>query len=311
MQTLLEAVDRGLIISELTKDKFVRHTNFAYNEIYIVNAHNSPNIMREIGRLRELSFRQAGGGTGKALDIDEYDTMQVPYEQLIVWSPEDQEIIGGYRFIKLSKLKPDESGKYNLATTHMFDFSRNFVENYLQFTIELGRSFVQPKYQPARDSRKGIFSLDNLWDGLGALTIDNPDIQYFFGKVTLYLSYDQQARDCILYFMHYFFPDKDRLVVPFNPKDYSTDISVYQELFSTGSYEDNHRKLLKFVRSRNENIPPLVNAYMNLSPTMKTFGAALNPEFGDVEEVGILVYLPDIYPSKKNRHLNSYIKEKQ
>jgi len=311
MQPLIEAVERKLIIQELTKEKFVRHTNFAQNEIYILNAHNSPNVMLEIGRLRELSFRQAGGGTGMEIDIDEFDTMEFPYQQLIVWNPKEQEIIGGYRYIRLPDVNADSQGHYHLATTHMFHFSDNFVRNYLPYTIELGRSFVQPRYQPARDSRKGIFSLDNLWDGLGALHVDNPDIRYFFGKVTLYLNYNQVARDAILYFLHKFLPDNDLLVTPFHKKDYTTDITVYESLFTGADYKENHKRLLKFVRAQNENIPPLVNAYMNLSPTMKTFGASLNSDFGDVEEIGILVRLNDIYPSKKHRHINSYLREKK
>jgi hypothetical protein len=309
MQPIIEAVDRALIMGELTRDRFVRHTNFAQNEIYIVNAHIAPNVMREIGRLREMSFRQAGGGTGQSIDIDEFDTMEHPYQQLIVWNSVEKEIIGGYRYVKLSDIKPDTQGQFHLATSHMFDFTPGFIKDYFPYTIELGRSFVQPKYQPARDSRKGIFSLDNLWDGLGALLVDNPEMKYFFGKVTLYLSYDQAARDAILYFMQKFFPDLDKLVVPFEPKGFSTDIALYEELFISPTYEENHRQLVKFVKSRNETVPPLVNAYMNLSPTMKTFGSALNQEFGEVEEIGILVHLPDIYPSKKNRHINSYLKE--
>lgn len=309
MQKLIDAVDRNLIIEELTKDKFVRHTNFGQNEIYILNAHNSPNIMLEIGRLREFAFREAGGGTGKELDIDEFDTMEVPYNQLIVWNPIDQEIVGGYRFIKLRDVRPDEQGHYHLATTHMFKFHPAFIERYFKGTIELGRSFVQPRYQLTKDSRKGIFSLDNLWDGLGALIVDNPEIKYFFGKVTLYLSFDQKARDYIVHFLLKHFPDGEKLITPFHPKEIVTPRAELEEIFGNDTYDESHLKLIKAVRARNENVPPLVNAYMNLSPTMKTFGAALNPDFGDVEEIGILVSIPDIYPSKKNRHLNSYLKE--
>jgi len=308
MQPLIDSVDRNLLMQELTKEKFVRHTNFAQNEIYILTAHDSPNVMLEIARLRELSFRQAGGGTGLEIDIDEFDTMEVPYNQLIVWSPVEKEIIGGYRFIKLKDAKKDPNGHFHLATSHMFDFSQRFVDDFFPYTIELGRSFVQPQYQPTKDSRKGIFSLDNLWDGLGALMVDNPDLKYFFGKVTLYLSYNQQARDVIMWFLNRFFPDTEKLVVPFDPKEYSTDISMYENMFDGITYEENHRILVKYVRTLNTTIPPLVNAYMNLSPSMKTFGAAYNELFGDVEEIGILVHLPDIYPSKKNRHINSYYK---
>ncbi len=308
MQKIIKAVDRKLIKNELTKDKFVRNTNFGFNQIYIFTAKDSPNTMLEVGRLREISFRDAGGGTGKAYDIDDFDTMDVPYKQLIVWNPKDEEIIGGYRFIKISDIRLDCFGKYPLATANMFNFSEVFVSKYLQKTIELGRSFVQPKYQPAIDNRKGIFSLDNLWDGLGFLLIDNPEIQYFFGKVTLYLSYNQEVRDAILFFMHKFFPDNDNLVVPFNPKGYTTDISVYENLFNDEHYESNYKKLLHFVRARNKNIPPLINAYMGLSPSMKTFGSSLNPSFGEVEEVAILIDTKDIYNEKKERHINTYCK---
>lgn len=309
MQAIIDPIDTKILIEELTKERFVRHTTFGHNEIYIINHHNSPNLMKEVGRLREVSFREAGGGTGMPLDIDSFDTAEVPYEQLIVWSPLEKEIIGGYRFIKLKNVKPDENGKYHLATTHMFDFSTLFVEKYLNQTIELGRSFVQPKFQPTKDSRKGIFSLDNLWDGLGALIIDNPDVNYFFGKVTMYLKFNQEARDYIHYFMQKYFPDNENLIKPFNEKFIVTPIEKLEQIFVGKDYEEDHKILVKVVREKKENIPPLVNAYMNLSPSMKTFGSALNPGFGDVEEIGILVHIPDIYPSKKNRYLNSYLKE--
>jgi len=309
MQAIIEPVERQLLIEELTKEKFVRHTTFGHNKIYIINSHNSPNIMREIGRLREIAFREAGGGTGLPLDIDGYDTAEVPYQQLIVWSPTDNEIIGGYRFIKLKNVKPDAKGKYHLATTHMFDLSPKFINNYLNETIELGRSFVQPKFQPTKDSRKGIFSLDNLWDGLGALILDNPDVNYFFGKVTMYLKFNQEARDYIHYFMHKYFHDNENLIRPYNEKLIETSSEKLKQIFVGNNYEEDHKILVKVVREKKENIPPLVNAYMNLSPSMKTFGSALNPDFGDVEEIGILVHIPDIYPSKKNRYLNSYLKE--
>lgn len=309
-EPIIPPVDRNLIEKELTLDKFLRYTNYGKNHIYILDAFDSPHTMLEIGRLREISFRDAGGGTGKPYDIDEYDTMPTPYKQLIVWNPEEKEIIGGYRYIRLGDLQPNEKGIYPLATTKMFQFSEKFIQEYLPYTIELGRSFVQPRYQPAHNSRQGLFSLDNLWDGLGALTVLNPDIKYFFGKVTLYLNFDQMARDAILYFMMKFFPDTEQLVVPYNPRGYSHDISRLEVMFTASSYKENYRELQKFVRSRNESIPPLVSAYMGLSPTMKTFGAALNPEFGPVEEIGILITIADIYQSKKERYVKTYLRQK-
>ncbi len=257
--------------------------------------------MMEIGRLREYSFREAGGGTGKSFDIDDYDTGDVPYKQLIVWDKDNEDIIGGYRFIDCSKLSSFEKNKIPLATAKLFHFSDQFINEYLPQTIELGRSFVQPKYQ---SSRRGIFSLDNLWDGLGSLTKMAPNIKYFFGKVTMFTHFDAEARDAILFFMNNFFPDNEKLVYPYNPLDYKTDISYLNNIFTGKTYKENHRILNTIVRNKKEKIPPLFNAYMNLSPTMKTFGTSINKSFGEVEETGILITIKDIYPSKRLRHIS-------
>jgi len=307
-EEIINEVDRNILESELTRDKFFRHTNNANNELYIITHHDSPNVMREIGRLRELSFRTAGGGTGKSADIDNYDTDPVPYKQLIVWDPADKEIIGGYRYILGQDVPFDENGKPKLATSGLLNYSEKFIKEYLPCTIELGRSFVQPKYQPSRESRKGVFSLDNLWDGLGALIVDNPQIQYFFGKVTMYGHFNPEARDLILYFMHKFFPDTEALTSPIYPLPYKTDISGFDTLFTGSTIEENHKILSQEVRKLGENIPPLFNSYMSLSPTMRTFGTAHNDEFGNVEETGIMIRIADIYESKKERYLNTYVK---
>lgn len=306
MQTIIEPVDTKLLEAELTKERFVRETNNGNNEIYIITYHDSPNLMREIGRLREVTFRAAGGGTGKDIDIDEFDTDRTaPYKQLIVWNPKDKDIVGGYRFIKC-KEAPINNGVVQLATTELFHFSEKFIKEYLPLTIELGRSFVQPKYQPTIDDRRGIFSLDNLWDGLGAILVDNPDIGYFFGKVTMYSDFNVPARDLILSFMMHYFPDKENLVVPIEPLKIKTDVSAFLESLKGLKYKEGHLLLTKSVRALGEHIPPLVNAYMNLSATMKTFGTAANNHFGEVEETGILVKFADIYDTKKERHISTY-----
>ncbi|MGM0408228.1 MAG: GNAT family N-acetyltransferase, partial [Bacteroidota bacterium] len=172
MKEVVEPIDRNLIEKELTPDKFLRDTNNGGNKLYIINHHNSPNIMREVGRLRELTFRNAGGGTGKDIDIDKFDMQDEPYEQLISWDPEEREILGGYRFHICSY----ESDPDQLATSKLFVFSDEFSKTYLPYMIELGRSFIQPKFQSASAGKKGLFALDNLWDGLGALVVDNPQI---------------------------------------------------------------------------------------------------------------------------------------
>lgn len=305
MQAIIDKIPRKALLDELGEDKFVRKTNNGDNEIYIITHHDSPNVMMEIGRLREVTFRHAGGGTGKSYDIDEFDTSNHPYKQLLVWNPADQEIVGAYRFIACKDAEYI-NGKVQLATTELFDFSDKFCKEFMPTTIELGRSFIQPQYQPSEQFRKGLFSLDNLWDGLGAIVVDNPDMEHFFGKVTMYTDFNVQARDYILSFLNYYFPDKENLVKPIHPVQLQTDVSGFLKEIEGLSYKDGHSVLNKKVRALGENIPPLVNAYSNLSSTMRSFGTAINPTFGGVEETGILVTVSDIYQSKKDRHVNTY-----
>jgi len=306
MKDVIEPIDKKLIEKELTKERFLRKTNNGGNELYIVNYHNSPNTMQEIGRLRELTFRNAGGGTGKDSDIDKFDTQDEPYEQLISWDPEEKEILGGYRF----HVCDHDSNADNLATSKLFTFSESFNKTHLPYMIELGRSFIQPKYQSAAAGRKALFALDNLWDGLGALIIEHPEIKYYFGKVTMYPHYNRDARNMILYFLKSQFSDNENMVVPKKPLELGIDTAKLQSIFTGKNYKENYKILQKKVREFGLNIPPLINAYMNLSPSMKFFGTAINEAFGDVEESGIMITIHDIFPAKKERHIETYIKNK-
>ncbi|NDV77359.1 GNAT family N-acetyltransferase [Dysgonomonas sp. 511] len=310
METIIAPVDKNILKAELTKDKFLRHTNKANNEIYIITHHNAPNTMREIGRLREIAFRYYGGGTGKSTDIDEYDIMDNPYKQLIVWNPEAEEILGGYRFICGPDIRFDENGEPILATSHLFKFSDRFIKEYLPYTFELGRSFVTLEYQSTRAGSKGIFALDNLWDGLGALSVADPSMKYFFGKVTMYDTYNTDARDMILYFLSKYFPDHERLVWPKQELQMATDKRQLSRLFNGETFKVDYKILNTAVRKLGLNIPPLVNAYMSLSPQMKMFGTAVNDEFGNVEETGILINKDEILEEKKKRHIESYLRDK-
>ena len=309
MQDIIKPIDRALLKSELTKEKKLRSTNKSNNEIYIITAHDAPNVMQEIGRLREIAFRYYGGGTGCPVDIDEFDTMEDAYRQLIVWSPEDEQILGGYRFLCGSDVKFDENGKPMLATSHLFNFSEKFNKEFLPYTVELGRSFVTLEYQSTRAGAKGLFVLDNLWDGLGALSVVDPSLQYYFGKVTMYNTYNTEARNMILYFLGMHFPDTDKLVTPMYPLETDTDIEKMKELFRYDNFKDNYKVLNQEVRKFGINVPPLVNAYMSLSPNMRVFGTAINHEFGDVEETGILIAINEILEDKKKRHIETYLKE--
>ena len=307
MNTIIDPIPTEKILEELTMDRFLRMTNNGKNEIYIVNALNAPNTMREIGRLREISFRDSGGGTGLDCYLDEFDLdEECHFEQLIVWNPYDKAIVGGYRFLLCDKLKVDAQGQVNTPTSELFHYSERFVKEYLPYTIELGRSFVQPDYQPSKSLAKGIYSLDNLWDGLGALINLLPQAKYFFGKVTMYSQLERESRDLILYFMKSNFADPDRLVYPHPELELpiKMDEEALKAIFTGTNYHENYKILVKNVRQRGAAVPPLVNAYMSLSSTMRSFGTALNAPFGNVEETGILITMKDISQEKAERHLN-------
>ena len=306
MQPIIPPVEKALLRAELTPERRLRTTNKAGNEIYIITYQQAPNVMREIGRLREIAFRAAGGGTGMELDWDEFDTCEHPYYQLIVWDPEEEQILGGYRFLPGEEIRFDAQGQPILATSHMFYFSDEFKQTFLRDTVELGRSFVTLEYQSTRALTKGIFALDNLWDGLGALTVVIPGLKYFFGKMTMYPSFNRQARDMILYFLHKHFGDPDHLVTPMTPIEIETPEETLRELFVCDDFKSDYRILNSEVRKRGFNIPPLVNAYMGLSPTMRVFGTAVNHEFGDVEETGILIAVDEILEQKRMRHIDSF-----
>ena len=308
-EEIIKPVDKALIKSELTLDKLLRKTNKSHNEVYVVTAQNSPNTMLEIGRLREEAFRTAGGGTGKAVDIDDFDSMENCCKQLIVWNPEAEEIIGGYRYIFGEDWKKDANGQPLLATSHMFHFSEKFMKEYAPYTVELGRSFVSLGYQNIRRNSKSIFALDNLWDGLGALTVLKPNCKYFFGKVTMYPSYIRRGRDLILYFLKKYFDDKENLIIPIKPLKIDTPEDELKKFFSGDNFKEDYKLLNTEIRNLGYNIPPLVNAYMNLSPTMKTFGTAINYGFGEVEETGILIAIDEIFEEKRIRHIESYANE--
>ena len=308
MENIIEPVDRKILESELTQDRFLRKTNAGDNDIFMIDAHNAPNVMREIGRLREITFRAAGGGTGKSVDIDEFDTCDIPFKQLIVWNDKDKEIISSYRFILGRNVPLDENGYPHTPCSKLFRFSQKFIENQWQKSIELGRSFVQPKYQATNDSRLGLFSLDNMWDGLGTLVVDYPDQEYFFGKMTMYNSYNRVARNMILNFLEKRFKGDTSLITPFNPTQKSE--KPLKEMFTGGTLAEDFKILNKNILDIKTTIPPLIKAYMSLSSTMQYFGASANEEFGEVEEIAILLTIKDIYEKKINRHINTYEKRK-
>lgn len=307
MEEIIAPIDREILKSELTPEKFLRDTNKGNNQVYLITAKDSPNLMMEIGRLRELSFRTSGGGSGKPYDLDEFDAMDEPYQQLFVWDPDAEQILGGYRFIHGSHVKLREDGQPHLVTAEMYHFTPKFIKEYLPHTMELGRSFVQPDYQSSKMGSKSLFALDNLWDGLGALIVNVPDTQYFFGKVTVYPHYNAQARDLLFGFINKHFPDNDNLVYPIDPFKISVTKQQVDDIFTSHDYDENYKILKKEIRNLGTNIPPLVNAYMSLSPCMRSFGFGVYHDFGELIECCILVPIEEMHDEKKQRHIETFL----
>ena len=310
MEKIIDPIDVSLIKAELTPSKKLRNTNKGGNEIYVIDWKDSPNTLREIGRLREITFRSAGGGTGLEADLDEFDLMPKPCKQLIIWDPDAECILGGYRYILGPDIELKEDGQPRLATSHLFHFSEEFLKDYLPHVIELGRSFVAPDYQSSKSGAKGLFALDNLWDGLCVLMLLHPTMTYYFGKVTMYPTYDRCGRDLILHFFWKHFCDKDNLIRPYNPIRIEHDARLMNLILKSDNVKEDYRNLKEAILALGTSIPPLVNSYMQLSPTLKMFGTAINDEFGDVEETGILVHFDEMYQEKKARHVDSYLKQK-
>jgi len=308
MKTIIDRIDRTLIKQELTQDKFLRPTNKAHNEIYITTAHNSPNVMLEIGRLRELSFRSGGGGTGQELDTDDYDYMENPYKQLIVWDPDTEEIVGGYRFLSGADVKLDDEGQPKFVMAHLFSFSEKFINEYMPHTIELGRAFVQPDYQTTKMGMKSLFALDNLWDGLGALIHSVEGARYFIGKVTIYNTFNLKARELIYEYMNKHFYDQEGLIKPHDSVQVSeTNREIAKHVFTENNPSDDYKLLIKAVRNEGENVPAMFNAYLTLTDTMKMFGTILDHDFGSVYETGIMVIMDDLHETKRQRYIQPYV----
>ncbi|MCX6258737.1 MAG: GNAT family N-acetyltransferase [Bacteroidia bacterium] len=307
MKPVISPVNKELLEAELTDDKIVVHTNKNRKIVYSVTAHDSPNTMREIGRLRELSYRAAGSGTGKDCDIDELDTAEIPYNQLIVWDPREKEILGGYRYILCNTVPKDENGITKIGTSRLFEFSAEFLNNYIPYSIELGRSFIQPAYQSSRIDFRSLFVLDNLWDGIGALVVKYPQVRYFIGQVSIYTDFNRLARDIILFFLAKYFPDPDKLVTAKTPVTINTPEEWLNGLFTGKNFRENYRILSHEIRALKERIPPLVNTYINTSPKMRTFGTTINPFFENMEDTMLMIPIEDVHDARKSRHISTYI----
>lgn len=310
MKPIIPPVDTALLLKEL-EGHLLRPSNKAGNLIYDITAHECPNVMREIARLREISYRDGGGATGEEMDIDDMDTMQRPYHQLIVWDPDHQQIAGGYRYLLGSEaeLRPNDQGELQpyITSAHLFHYSQRFIREYLPITIEFGRAFVQPMYQTREMGVKALFALDNIWDGIGALVHLHPELRYMIGKVTIYPNYNATARELIYSYLDRYHRGEEGLIAPYKPLPIQP---LTQSPFQGEDRQENYHILQHVVREQGTVIPPMFSAYLNITNDLYFFGNAINDELANVYETGIMVDLETVYEEKKQRYITPFVEWK-
>ena len=302
MKEIIPPVKTALLEREL-EGHLLRPSNKADNLIYDITAHECPNVMREIARLREISYRDGGGATGNEMDIDDMDTMPRPYHQLIVWDPDNKQIIGGYRYLFGHEAEIRDGQPY-ITSAHLFHYSDQFIREYLPNTIEFGRAFVQPMYQKREMGVKALFALDNIWDGIGAIVHNHPEIRWMIGKVTIYPDYNEKARELIYSYLNTYHRGKEGLFAPYQP------LAVHplaDSPFIGDDKQENYHILQRAVREQGTVIPPMFSAYLNLTNDLEFFGNAVNDELANVYETGIMVDLNTVYPEKKERYITPYV----
>lgn len=306
---IIDPIPAEVLKKELNADTFLRTTNRGNNEIYIVNNENSPNVLREIGRLREVAFRAVGGGSGKECDLDHFDLEDKACFQLVVWNPENEEIIGGYRFTRWKMASFHENGQPFVNTEHLFDFSQKFIDEYFPHCVEMARAFIQPKYQSAAMGRKALFALDNLWDGIGGIVATDPSVKYLAGKVTIYSSSPEMSRKAMIWYLDHYLGDREGLLTSKRPETWTKeDDAFFCAMFEGQDYKEGYITLNNYVKSLNDTIPPLIHSYIGLSETMKTFGTTFDPDFGDCYDTAMMITIDDIYQAKKDRYINTFFK---
>ena len=301
MKEIIPPVDTELLVREL-EGHLLRPSNKAGNLIYDITAHECPNTMREIARLREISYRDGGGATGNEMDIDEMDTMAKPYHQLIVWDPDAKQIIGGYRYL-IGTEAEIRNGQPFITSAHLFHYSERFIRDFLPHTIEFGRAFVQPMYQKREAGVKALFALDNIWDGIGAVLYNHPEVWYMIGKVTIYPDYNVTARELIYAYLNRYHRGEEGLFEPYHPL---TSNPLTSNPFVGDDKQENYHILQRAVREQGTVIPPMFSAYLNLTNDLQFFGNAINDELANVYETGIMVEVKTVYPEKIARYITTY-----
>jgi len=300
MSHIISPVSKNKLLPEITRQKLLRQTSKGGNEIYSFTMREAPSLMYEVARLRETSYRAAGCGSGNSIDIDDFDIEPKPYHQLIVWNPHEKEIVGGYRYAVGSEYT---NCICQLSMTHYFRFSQNFVNEILPYSIELGRAWVNPVYQPSSDTRKSIFALDNLWDGIGVVVSEHENIKHLYGKLTIPGNYNPIARILLQWVLRHYFRDKDNLLIPEKPIVIPEVLTLAGIQLSGNNFEEDFRVVSRYIKAMGLSIPPLVSSYIGLASKITTFGTTLNTELNNSFEIGMMINIKDIHKEKLSRYV--------
>ena len=287
-------VSRIDLLNELKKSKLLGQTNDG-KKIYLYDYTEDSIVLKELGRLRELSFRKVGEGVNKKRDTDKYD---IYYQHIILWDENDLEIVGSYR-IGESNFIFKNIGVKGFYSNELFKFNQEFSP-YLRNSIELGRSFVQPKYWGTR-------ALDYLWYGIGAYLKNNPHIKYMFGPVSISATFPSIAKDMMIFYYSYYYGEKEALVEPKVPYTYSNNLLEITELFIL----DDKKKDFKFLRTTLSNIgfsiPTLYKQYSEITQDggVRFLGFNVDKTFSDCVDGLILLEVEKIKDSAKQRYIEN------
>ncbi len=265
--------------------------------VYCFTGNQFSELLLEVGRLREISYRHIGLGTGKSFDIDCYDKMFPQYRQIIVYNLLQKKIICGCRCYApiFFPLKYHQNVE-NIATSNLFVMSDKFIENYLPYTLDVGRVFVIPELraQFLNSVLTNIRSpLEYIWKGLGYL-IAHHDIRYFLGRVIVDNKSGIRVRDLIYKYLETHFADYGLM----HSKQAKEMKSVKHPFVKEHSFLDDLHLLKEMAKKEGQMISPLIQAYVKLSPTMKFYGSAFDSDLGKAEEMAIMITIKDIFKNK-------------
>jgi putative hemolysin len=292
-KNVIHPVSRKTIKQQLEKNILLGLTSDR-KKIFLIDSFSAPDVLKEISRLREITFRKVSEGTGKKMDLDKYDSY---YKHIVLWDEDELEIVGSYR-IGIGKIIMQTLGVSGFYTSELF-FHSSKLQNILLHSAELGRSFVQYKYW-------NTSALDYLWQGIGVFLRDNPQIKYLFGGVSLSKNYSEEAKKNIIYFFNKWFGDntslstaKNKFTIP------SADMAELKSIYSSNDFKSEMITLKNLLKHLGYSIPTLYKQYAELCEQdgIKFIDFCIDPDFNNCVDSLILVDVSKIKESKKLRYI--------